>query len=103
MEPKSGQNPMCPPLAWCRGLALARQSPRCGARTRLGGACQQPGMVNHRCRLHGGASTGPRTAEGLERIRIARTIHGRYSAENRHMAALVRALKARAKRLVELA
>jgi hypothetical protein len=26
-------------------------------------------------------STGPRTAEGLERIRQARTTHGRYSAQ----------------------
>jgi hypothetical protein len=31
--------------------------------------------------MHGGASTGPRTAEGIERIRRARTIHGRYSAD----------------------
>jgi hypothetical protein len=34
-----------------------------------------------RGRLHGGLSTGPRTAEGIERIRMARTAHGRYSAE----------------------
>jgi hypothetical protein len=31
--------------------------------------------------MHGGLSTGPRTAEGIERIRKARTVHGRYSAE----------------------
>ena len=29
--------------------------------------------------MHGGASTGPRTAEGLERSRQARLKHGRYS------------------------
>jgi len=34
-----------------------------------------------RCRLHGGASTGPRTAEGIERIKRARTKHGFYTAE----------------------
>jgi len=28
-----------------------------------------------------GRNTGPRTAEGIERIRQARTVHGRYSAE----------------------
>jgi hypothetical protein len=59
-------------------------------------------MPNGRCRLHGGRSTGPKTAEGLERLRAARTTHGRYSAENRQVAAMIRALKAEAKRLVEL-
>jgi hypothetical protein len=37
-------------------------------------------MKNGRCRMHGGMSTGPRTPEGIERIRAARTKHGRYSA-----------------------
>ncbi len=31
--------------------------------------------------MHGGASTGPRTAEGLERSRHARWKHGLYSAQ----------------------
>ena len=61
-----------------------------------------PAMPNGRCRMHGGSSTGPKTAEGLARIRAARTIHGRYSAENRQVAAMIRVLKAEAKRLVEL-
>jgi hypothetical protein len=30
--------------------------------------------------MHGGCSTGAKTAEGIERIRAARTKHGRYSA-----------------------
>ena len=59
-------------------------------------------MPNGRCRMHGGSSTGSKTAEGLARIRAARTIHGRYSAENRQVAAMIRVLKAEAKRLVEL-
>ena len=33
--------------------------------------------------MHGGASTGPRTAEGLERLRAARTTHGRGTAAMR--------------------
>jgi hypothetical protein len=33
-----------------------------------------------RCRLHGGLSTGPKTLEGITRLRAARTKHGRYSA-----------------------
>ncbi len=35
-----------------------------------------------RCRLHGGFCTGPRTAEGLARIRAANTRHGRWSRES---------------------
>jgi hypothetical protein len=38
-------------------------------------------MPNGRCRLRGGKSTGPRTAEGLERCRNANWKHGRYSRE----------------------
>jgi hypothetical protein len=68
----------------CGGDFLA--APRCGARTRgvrAGGCCQQPAMKNGRCRMHGGFSTGPRTAEGLERCRQAPRTHGAYTAENR--------------------
>jgi hypothetical protein len=39
-------------------------------------------MKNGRCRMHGGASTGPRTEAGLARVRAARTTHGGYSAES---------------------
>ena len=57
---------------------------RCGAKTRKGTPCQT--AVKHpagRCRLHGGASTGPRTKEGLARLTAARTIHGKYTKEKR--------------------
>jgi hypothetical protein len=57
---------------------------------------------NGRCRLHGGLSTGPRTAEGLARLRAARTVHGCRSAEARKTRAMVRTLMAEAKRLREL-
>jgi len=43
--------------------------------------CRQPAMANGRCRLHGGTSTGPRTAAGLARSRAARLVHGHRSAE----------------------
>jgi hypothetical protein len=55
------------------------KAPRCGARNRKGNPCQCPAMPNGKCRLHGGLSTGPRTPEGIERIRQARTKHGRFS------------------------
>jgi hypothetical protein len=51
-------------------------APRCGAATRAGHACAQPGMMNGRCRFHGGKSTGPRTSDGLARARSAHLIHG---------------------------
>ncbi len=54
------------------------QARRCGAKTRQGTPCRCPAMRNGRCRLHGGLSTGPKTPEGVERIRRAVTKHGRY-------------------------
>lgn len=67
---------------------------RCGARTRRGSRCGGPAMPNGRCRMHGGLSTGPKTLEGLERIRRASTRHGRYTAgakaERRKFASLIR-------------
>ena len=44
----------------------------CGARTRRGTACKCKALRTKRgrwrCRLHGGLSTGPKTAEGRARI-----------------------------------
>jgi hypothetical protein len=44
-----------------------------------------------RCRVHGGASCGPRTEQGRARIVVAKTTHGRLTKEARAEA------KARAK------
>jgi hypothetical protein len=52
--------------------------------------------------MRGGGTPGPRTAEGAERIRKARTTHGRRTEEMERMRAMVRVLMAEAKRLVEL-
>ena len=55
---------------------------RCGAKTRKGTACQRPANKhNGRCRLHGGASTGAKTSEGLKRISQANMRHGKYTKE----------------------
>jgi hypothetical protein len=45
------------------------------------------------CRMHGGSSTGPKTAEGLARIRKARTRSGLYSAEMLEMRRWLAALR----------
>lgn len=51
----------------------------CGARTRKGSPCRAPRVTGkRRCKLHGGLSTGPRTAEG--RARIAQAQRLRHSA-----------------------
>jgi hypothetical protein len=57
-------------------------APRCGAKARTGCPCRSPAMANGRCRMHGGASTGPKTADGFARLRAARTKHGFYGAES---------------------
>ena len=48
-------------------------------------------MRNGRCRFHGGRSTGPRTAEGLQRSKRARWKHGHYSQETKAENARTRA------------
>ncbi|WP_269153123.1 HGGxSTG domain-containing protein [Methylobacterium crusticola] len=89
---------------WEAALAAAHAAPRCGAQTRSGSACRAGAVANGRCRIHGGASTGPRTPEGLERSRRSTWKHGRYSAEaiafRRMLARTVRELRA-ATRMVE--
>jgi hypothetical protein len=97
------QDPKPPPSpSWKEGLAAAGRCPCCGARTRAGGLCRQPAMPNGRCRMHGGCSTGPKTAEGLARLRAARTIHGGRGAEARDLRAMIRELNAGTKRLCEV-
>lgn len=40
----------------------------CGAKTRAGTPCKCRALyINGRCKLHGGLSTGPKTAEGKKR------------------------------------
>jgi hypothetical protein len=63
-------------------------APRCGAKARTTGcACRAPAMANGRCpagrargqALHGGRSTGPRTAAGRASVARAHTTHGAYA------------------------
>ena len=68
---------------------------RCLAKTRGGPPCQKAAIAGKgRCRLHGGASTGPRTVEGRSRIAAANYKHGNRTkerlAENKEQAAVNR-------------
>ncbi len=74
---------------------------RCGARNRAGNPCGNKPLPNGRCRFHGGLSTGPRTAEGIERIRTARTKHGAYGADAREVRAMIRTLKHASRATIE--
>ena len=53
--------------------------PRCQAKSkRSGNQCLKAAMRGKAvCRTHGGASTGPRTPEGLQKCAEVMTIHGR--------------------------
>lgn len=72
----------------------------CGARTRSGAPCAiAPVRGRRRCRIHGGLSTGPRTAQGRARA-FANLIPWPSSRENpRRPAVAPRALE-RARELV---
>jgi hypothetical protein len=58
-----------------RKVTPKSERPLCGARTRAGGQCKGRAVwdhendypVNGRCKLHGGLSTGPKSAEGRAR------------------------------------
>ena len=50
----------------------------CSAKTRSGTPCNNhPVRGKKRCRMHGGASTGPRTLRGRARIAAAHCKHGK--------------------------
>ena len=51
---------------------------------RRGALCQWPARLPvGRCRLHGGASTGPRTTDGLARLTEAKIKHGKFTKKKR--------------------
>src|SRR5277367_642745 len=73
--PEAEATPTSPPEQPARGL-----DPR-GAKARTTGCPgQAPGMANGRCHMHGGKSTGARTAAGIARMTAANTTHGKYAA-----------------------
>lgn len=68
---------------------------RCTAHNRLGEQCSRPAIKSsktRKCQFHGGASTGPRTEAGRDRIREANWKHGERSAQG-----ITRAAKAAAR------
>ena len=57
---------------------------RCFAKTKNGGLCPKPAYKSTgRCHNHGGASSGPKTYEGRQRISKANLKHGNYTIEKK--------------------
>ena len=60
---------------------------RCTAKSsRTKQQCGKPALKSsktQKCGHHGGLSTGPKTAEGRQRIADAQTVHGRYTKAER--------------------
>lgn len=71
-------------LAWsrCELLLKGCSDLRCGSKTRAGHACKKYHLYpNGRCRLHGGLSSGPRTAAGKAKVTKNLKIHIRTGEE----------------------
>ncbi|WP_420818736.1 HGGxSTG domain-containing protein [Occallatibacter savannae] len=106
MPEKTADEPHAKRRGWLRNLNPPGDfstAPRCGARTRRGAPCGSPAVRGKkRCRMHGGRSTGPRTAAGLARIKQAHWKHGRFSAEAREEAAHFRELLRECKEIERL-
>ena len=67
-----------------------RTAPCYRAKTRKGTPCNGPAMRNGRCRMHGGASTGPLTPIGRARSAQANWKHGFPSPKAKEEAKLLR-------------
>ena len=106
MHNKTANEPHAKRCGWLRNgnpQGNPASASRCGARTRKGAPCGCPAVRGKkRCRMHGGLSTGPRTAVGLARSKQAHWKHGRYSAEARQEMAHYRELLRECKELEAL-
>jgi hypothetical protein len=82
---------------WKEALEKAVQAKRCGAKTREGQACQSPAMVNGRCRMHGGKSSGAPCGESHGRY-----INGNYTKIAKSERAYIAQLLKQTSELIEL-
>lgn len=111
MKPNRSKDPMHPRSASesvsqnysCAEVPCESDVSTCGAKTRRGASCRNLPMRNGRCRMHGGTSTGPKTAAGLAKARQVVTIHGGRSREMIEFRRRLRGMRAEARRLVEMA
>ena len=79
-QPPATAKPRSSDLALAPRAACLRAWPA-GARTRSSCPCRSPAIHGQlRCSMHGRRSTGPRTPAGRDRVRAARTVHGKCGA-----------------------
>lgn len=80
-----------------RNTVPMKQSPRCGARTRMGTLCKAPAVRGKkRCRMHGGAK-GSGAPEGNQNA----LKHGNYTAEAQEFRKYVRELLKSGKEMLD--
>lgn len=80
-----------------RNTEAMRASPRCGAKTRAGTACQSPAVSGKaRCRMHGGSK-----GSGAPRGNQNALKHGEYSAESNQFKEFLREVAKRARQGLE--
>jgi hypothetical protein len=69
-------------LSTAGGRIVCKQCQATSKRTRL--QCKAPALKGKSvCRIHGGRSNGPRTAEGRQRCAEAKTVHGNETRAKR--------------------
>ncbi|WP_375776837.1 HGGxSTG domain-containing protein [Bradyrhizobium sp. ma5] len=80
-----------------RTTGAIRASPRCGARTRTGGACRAPAVHGKtRCRMHGGAK-----GSGAPRANRNARKHGRFTRDAIEERREIRALLGDVRKVLE--
>lgn len=80
-----------------RNPSPMRASPRCGAKTRAGGACRSPAMRGRkRCRMHGGAK-----GSGAPRANRNARKHGLFTRDAIAERRRIQAVLGEARRLLE--
>jgi uncharacterized protein YjcR len=80
-----------------RNTGPMRASPRCGAKTRCGGACRSPAVNGRqRCRMHGGAkgSGAPRANQNARK-------HGLFTRDANEERRQIRAVLDEARKLLQ--
>jgi hypothetical protein len=82
---------------YIRNIGPMLASPRCGAKTRSGGACRSPAVIGRKhCRMHGGAH-----GSGAPKANQNACKHGRFTGDAIAERRQIEALLGEARKLLE--